>query len=221
MLVLFKLSESDKRIIIALLLLIVLVFVIFGFIGSIIYRVMKWQGKKIDTMCRDAVVSRVITDAKHFRRYARKKNNRTFFKESKIPLLILSASGLTYLLSCIITKSWPYDIFDYEKTGFMTLFYIWDFSDCYQSFFGINLLSKWPTNTINTPHFSVEAIGSYIFVITFLVGIIWYLICIQRFLARLIRIIRLSDSIYSKSLEDFNLADAELKEMENKNANNP
>lgn len=221
MVTLFKLSESDKRVIIAVLLLVVLVFVIVGFIGSIIYRVMKYQGRKIDTMCRDAVVSRVITDAKHFKKYAAKKNNRAFFKESKIPLLILLAAGLTYLLACITTRTWPYNLFDYHKTGFNTLFYIWDFSDCYQEFFGVRLLSKWPTNTFNTPHFSVDAIGSYIFVVLFLVGVIWYLLTVQRFIARLIRIIRLSDSIYSKSLENYNMADAELEDMKNANNNNP
>ena len=212
---LIKLSESDKRIIIALLLLVVLVFVVAGFIGSIIYRIMKWQGKKIDTMCRDVVITRTITDAKHFKKYAAKKNNRAFFKESRIPLLILVVAGLTYLISCLVLRAWPYDIFDYQKTGFTTLFYIWDFSDCYQEFFGVRLLSKWPTNTINTPHFSVEALGSYIFVVTFLVGIIWYLLTIQRFIARILRINRLADSIYSKSLENYNMADAEFEDMKN------
>ncbi|MBR0295392.1 MAG: hypothetical protein IJQ67_05780 [Bacilli bacterium] len=212
MVTLFKLSESDKRFIIAILLLVVLVFVLIGFIGSIVVRVMKWQGKKIDTLCRDAVVARVVKNPKHFKRYAMKKNNATFFKESRVPLIILLVSGLTYLLSCIFLKMWPYNIFDYKDTGFTTLFYIWDFSDCYQEFFGVKLLSKWPTNAINTPHFSVNAIGSYIFVVTFLVGTIWYLIVVQRFIARLIRIIKLADSIYSKSLENYNMADAELEE---------
>ena len=218
MLVLFKLSENDKRVLVALLLLLALVFVLIGFIGSIIVRVMKWQGKKIDTMCRDAVVTRVIKDPKHFKRYATKKNNRAFFKESKIPLIILVFAGLTYLISCIILKQWPYNLFDYGAdnqggTGFTTLFYIWDFSDCYSQFFGLTLLSKWPTKTFNVPHFSVQALGSYIFVVTFLVGLVWYLLTIQSFIARLIRIIRLSDSIYSKSLENYNMADAELEEI--------
>ena len=218
MTVLVKLTETDKRVLIAVLLLVVLIFVLIGFIGSVIVRVMKWEGRKIDTMCRDAVVTRVIKDPKHFKKYARKKSHRAFFKESRIPLLILLVAGLTYLISCILTKNWPYNIFDYGVdnqggTGFTTLFYVWDFSDCFSSFFGINLLSKWPTKTFNVPHFSVQAIGSYIFALTFGVGAIWYLITVQRYLARLIRIIRLSDTIYSKSLEGYNMADAELEEM--------
>ena len=218
MTVLVKLTETDKRVLIAVLLLVVLIFVLIGFIGSVIVRVMKWEGRKIDTMCRDAVVTRVIKDPKHFKKYARKKSHRAFFKESRIPLLILLVAGLTYLISCILTKNWPYNIFDYGVdnqggTGFTTLFYVWDFSDCFSSFFGINLLSKWPTKTFNVPHFSVQAIGSYIFALTFVVGAIWYLITVQRYLARLIRIIRLSDTIYSKSLEGYNMADAELEEM--------
>ena len=67
--ILFKLTENDKRVILAILLLVILVFVIIGFIGSIIVRVMKYQGKKLDTMCHDAVVAKVIKDEKHFKFY--------------------------------------------------------------------------------------------------------------------------------------------------------
>ena len=218
MALLIKLTETDKRVLIAVLLLVVLIFVLIGFIGSVIVRVMKWQGRKIDTMCRDAVVARVVKDPKHFKRYARKKNHRAFFKESRVPLLILVVSGLTYFISCIVTKQWPYNIFDYGVDnkggyGFTTLFYIWNFEGCFNKFFGITLLSQWPTKTFNVPHFSVDAIGSYIFALTFVVGALWYLLTVQRFIARLIRIIRLSDTIYSKSLENYNMADAELAEL--------
>ena len=71
---LVSLSENDKRLIFALLIVFVLVFVLIGYIGFLITRIMKWQGKKIDAVVADAVVSRVITTKKHFKEYARKKN---------------------------------------------------------------------------------------------------------------------------------------------------
>ena len=91
--ILFKLTENDKRVILAILLLVILVFVIIGFIGSIIVRVMKYQGKKLDTMCHDAVVAKVIKDEKHFKRYARMKNRRAFIKESKIIIIVFAINS--------------------------------------------------------------------------------------------------------------------------------
>ena len=64
--ILVSLSENDKRLIFALLLVFILVFVLIGYIGFLITRVMKWQGKKLDHVVADPVVTRVITDKKHF-----------------------------------------------------------------------------------------------------------------------------------------------------------
>ena len=209
--VLVQLSENDKRVIIALLLIFVLIFVLIGFIGSIIVRVMKYQGRQIDTLCHDVVVTRVITNVKAFKKYARKKNWKTFYKESWIPLIILVVAFLSLLLTMMIKQDFKYNLFDHHKTGFTTILFLWDFSDCFQKFFGITLLAKWPTTLINKPHFEVEAIGSYIFVPTFLVGAIWYLITVQRLIARTIRIFKLADSVFTKSLETYNQAEAQMR----------
>ena len=211
---LLALTENDKRVIIALLLLLVLVFVLIGFIGSIIVRVMKRQGQKIDTLCHDAVITRVITKKKDFIKYAFKKNNQAFFFESWIAVILVAVAWLALLITCLIRKDWQYNIFDHHTEGFFTLFWLWDFSDCYGEFFGIRLINKWPTELINTPHFSVDALGSHIFVPTFLVGAIWYLIAVQRYIARLLRIRKLTISIYSKSLENYNQSEQQMKEAQ-------
>ena len=211
---LIALTENDKRVILALLLLLVLVFVLIGFIGTIIVRVMKHQGKKIETAVHDAVITRVIVDKKHFKQYAYKKNNQFFFQETWIALLLIAIAWLALLITCIIRKDWQYDLFDHQKEGFTTLFWLWDFSDCYGEFFGIRILNKWPTTLINSPHFSPDAIGYYIFVPFFLTGVIWYLIAVQRYIARLIKIHKLASSIYSKSLENYNQSEQQMKEAQ-------
>jgi len=208
------LSESDKRVIIALLLVFILVFVIIGFLGSLVVRVMKKQSKQLDTLCHDVVVTRVVNNKKEFKRYARKKNHMQFFKESFIPLLIVLGAWLVWIITCAIRRDFNYDLWDYEKEGINTLFFVWDFSDCYANFFGLNLINRWPDVLLNTPHFSVDAIGYYIFVPAFLTGAIWYLITVQRLIARTFRIKQLSDSIYSKSLDDFNLNEQRMNEMQ-------
>ncbi len=206
--ILIQLSENDKRLIFALLLILILVFVLIGFIGMWITKVMKWQGKKMDTLVHDAVVTRVITDRKHLLKYGRKKNFRYFYKQAWIPLLLIVISFIILLITCLIRMDFNYNIFDYHKTGIGTILYIWDFNDpdIYVEWFGINIIANWPP-LIHEPTFEVEAIGSYLFVPTFLVGAVWYLIVIQCLIARSFRLRRLSQSIFEKSLEGYNQND--------------
>ena len=61
MMFLISLSENDKRLIFALLLVLILVFVVIGYLGYLVTRLMKWQGKKLDSLVADPVVTHVIT----------------------------------------------------------------------------------------------------------------------------------------------------------------
>ena len=99
-------------------------------------------------------------------------------------------------------KDFSYNVFDYEKTGFNTILFLWDFSDCIKRD-GISLVLNWPV-LINTPHFSVDAIVSYIFMSSMIVGGIWYLIALQSLISRTIRMYVLSTKAFEKTLEGFN-----------------
>lgn len=199
---LISFSENDKRLIFAILLIFILVFVVIGYIGYIITRIMKWQGKKLDHVVADPVITRVITDKKHFKRYARKKNWRLFFKQSYIAVLILLTGSLVLLFRDIFTHDFAYQVFDHKTTGFGTILFIWDFSKCIQFQSG-SLILNWPV-LINTPHLVAEAWASYIFVICLIVGGVWYLIALQSLISRTIRMYQLSTSAFEKTLEGFN-----------------
>ncbi len=201
--ILVSLSENDKRLIFALLLVFILVFVLIGYIGFLITRVMKWQGKKLDHVVADPVVTRVITDKKHFRRYARKKNWRLFFKQSWIGVVILLVGSLVLLFRDIFTHDWAYNVFEYQKTGFGTILFIWNFSKCITKPEGMGLVLNWP-ELINTPHLEGQAWASYIFVTCLIVGGLWYLIALQALIARTIRMYKLCSSAFDKTLEGFN-----------------
>ena len=200
-----KLTENDKRILIVLLLVFILFFVLIGYIGLVITRVMKWQGKKMDTMMHDIVITRVVTNKKEFIKVARKKNWIYFYKTAWIPLIII-IFGIGLYIIALGVNGWYYDLFDFNKTGFSTLFFVWNFSDpnIYANIFGINVLASWPP-LINTPHFEVEALFSYFIIPIWCVGGIWYLVCLQCLIARTIRIYQLGESIYHKSLADYNV----------------
>ena len=86
--VLLTLSDNDKRIIFSLLLIFVVVIVLIGLLGYILYRIMRWQSKKMDHLVHDVVVTKVITDKKAFIKYGRYKPKAT--KNTNINKTIVS-----------------------------------------------------------------------------------------------------------------------------------
>lgn len=213
---LISLSENDKRLIFALLIILILVFVLIGYIGFLITKVMKWQGKKLDSLVADPIVTHVITDKKHFFPYARKKNWRLFFKQSYIGILIMLTGALVLLIRNAIMKDFSYNVFEHEKTGFGTLLFVWDFSGCIKRE-GVSVVLNWPV-LINSPHFSVDAIVSYIFMTSMIVGGIWYLVSLQALISRTIRMFQLSTKVFEKSLDGFN-QNAQYKDTQQANNN--
>ena len=202
--VLIKITENDKRVLIALLFVIIITFVLIGLIGSIIIRTMKWQGKKCDTLVSDVVTNHIVKTPHQLRRYASKKNSRLFIKQAWIGILIILAGVATICIRNAIVKDWTYDPFN-TTNGFGTLLFTWDFNDpeIYSTFFGKwKVISDWP-KIANEPHFAVEAIWSYIYIPCVVIGGSWYTIAAQAYLARTIRAIKLSKKVFEKSLDNF------------------
>ena len=210
---LISLSDKDKRVILIFFLLLIVLIAFIAVIGAIITRVMKWQGKRMDDLTHDVVVTNVVNNKKDFLRYARIKNYYTFVKQSWKPLAVLFITAMVLIIHNSVT-GWDYDLLDFEKTGFNTLFFVWDFSDpnIFHSFFGIKLLSDWPP-IINYPHFSTEAWASYIFFFGMMIGGCWYLITLQCVIARTIRMYQLYYDLYRKSLDGFNKAKNDMEQL--------
>jgi len=219
--ILISLSETDKRVIFVLLLLIIVTLVIFGYIGLLITRVMRWQGKRVDNYTHDVVVTKVINNKKDFVRYANKKNWVWFFKQAWKPLTIILIAFLFLVIRNAIARDWNYNLFDHKKTGFGTLLFVWDFTDpnIYKEFFGIRLIADWPP-LINTPHWEWDAWVSYLFVPAVFIGSIWYLIALQCVVARTIRIWQLKHSIFDKSLDNYNQNNPQNNQPLNQQPNN-
>ena len=205
LLFLIQLTENDKRIIFALCIAIILLFVIIGLLGSLIVRTMKWQGKKCDTLVSDVVTNHIVTTPHQLRVYARKKNRRCFLKQAWIPLILMIVAALIIVIRDAVLNNWTYNPFNIDN-GFGTLLFVWKLefnnSEQYTIIFGIKILAKWVL--INEPHFEVSALCSYIAVPLAVVGVAWYLVAAQAYLARTLRAIKLSKTVFEKSLEGFN-----------------
>ena len=214
--VLVTLSENDKRLLIALLLVLILVFVLIGYIGMLVTRIMRWQGKKLDNHVADVLMTKVIDNKKKFIPYALKKNFRLFFKQSWIPIVIMLVATGFLLAKDIIDHNFSYNPFN-SHDGFSTLLFLWDFGndEYYTTIFGIKVLSTWPA-LINEPHLVKEAWVSYIFVPGAFIGGLWYLWAVQSFISRLIRMFKLSRTVFDKNLDNFNINNNVINQ-----ANNP
>lgn len=202
---LLALSENDKRVLLALLLTIFLVFVLIGYLGFVMRRVMKHQGKKLDYYIADPVTTKVITDPKHFVKYAKKKNRFIFFKKARISFIVMLASFLCLVINNIFI-GWNYNPFADTEKGFASILFLWDFQhpSCWTQFFEtpLYLFTKWPP-LIHTPVFHWSSFGAYIFVIGIFFSGLFYLHQVIAFMARKIRINKLKETIFSKDLDGF------------------
>ncbi len=199
-----KLTENDKRLIIVLLLLVILLFVIAGFVGLFVKKIMTHQANKMEDMVHDVVVTGVITTPNHLRKYGIKKNHRKLFKDAWIPVVIMINASLILLIYCIFTNNWGVNVFDIDKYGIGTWFFHFDWDNAPKSiFFGNEIISDWPP-LYSSPHWSWDAWGAYIFVPGMFVGGIWFLICVQAYIARSYRLFKLSKTIFDKKLDKFN-----------------
>lgn len=197
----FQLNDTDRRLLIAAIIVLTLLFIVFALIGALIRTITLGMGKRIDQDVADAVRYRIIQNEKHFRKYARIKNARRFTKQATIPILILLASLLFYLIYAGVTGEWTRN---YWKE-FGTLFYQWDFAneENYAIVWGVKILAKWPSLS-NTPHFVGSYYPSYILCVLWIVGGIWLFLVSQAYFARAIFIDRRARSVYKKSLDDYN-----------------
>lgn len=210
--VLISLSDGDKRLIFALLLILIVILVFIGLLGYLLMRIMKFQSKKMDTLVHDAVVTKVVNNKKHFIRYGRNKNWAYFFKQAYIPMIIIVVGFIVLIIHNSIYNNWSYNPFS-TYDGFGTLFFTWKLSGDYTE----GSLIKFAKLVLdNTPHFDAIAWCGYIFGPCIIVGGTWYLVAVSSLLARTVMLYKRSKTIYEKSLEGFN----QNETLNNNNSNN-
>lgn len=210
--VLISLSDSDKRLIFALILILIVVIAFIGLLGYLLMRFMKWQSKKIDVLVHDAVVTKVVNDKRHLIKYGRSKNWAYFFKQAYIPIIIILIGVIAVIIHNSIENNWSYNPFS-TYDGFGTLFFTWKLSGEYTDW-GLIRFAKLVVD--NTPHFTSIAWAGYIFGPCILVGGLWYLISASALLSRTIMLHKRSSSIFEKSLDGYHQDEAN-KDLENNN----
>lgn len=197
-----KLSEDSKRLLIAFLFLFIIFFIIVGCIGILVKKVMKKQADGADDMMYNVIRAGIFKKKSDLIKFGMKKNHLVFFRQAWKPFIVMAAASVILLLYCIIMNNWSVDIFDYKTDGFGTLFHIFDWSNTPKTkVFGITLIADWPP-LLSSPHWSWEAWGSYIFVPAMLVGLLWFMFCVQAYIARSWRIFKVAKKVFSRTIDD-------------------
>lgn len=206
MISLLKLTENDKRILIALFLVFILALVILGYLYVIIKKVMKKQGKAVDNYMYDLVSTHVVESPRHFRAVARKKNDILFFKRARIPALIFAVTAIIILIYCIISGNFDLRVLFSQDKGFASLIITFDWKNVPKAtLLGIKTFipADWPP-VAHQPVFlynSFSAWISYFTVPALIISVTWYLINVQAYIARSLRARKMSKEVFSKDLE--------------------
>ena len=208
--ILISLSENDKKLIFSILLVVIILIALIALLGYVLFRLMKWQSKKMDTLVHDVVVYKVVTDRKHFVKYGRTKNWALFFKQSCVPLLIILVAFIVLIIHNSITNNWAYNPFS-TYDGFGTLFYTWKLSGNYT---GGSLIKFAELVIDNRPHLIDIAWAGYIFGPLIIVGGIWYLVSVACLLSRTFLLYKRSREVFEKSLDGYNQSEAESTSKE-------
>ena len=214
---LVTLSEGDKRLIFSLVLILIVIIVLIAFLGYLIFRIMKWQSKKMDTLIHDVVVHKIITDRKHLVRYGRLKNWALFFKQAYIPLIIIIVGLIVIIIHNVLDNNWTYNPFS-TYDGFGTLFWTWKPTG---EFTGgpYDIIRFQIIGIDNTPHLVAIAWAGYVSGPCFIVGGLWYLIAVSSLMSRTFLLYKRSREVFEKSLAGYRQTETPTNSNNNSEAN--
>lgn len=214
---LIKFTENDKRFIIALLLIVILAFVIIGYLSLFVKKIMDFQAKRADDMLNDVVRTKVVNSERKLRSYGIRKNWRLFFKQASIPFIILGVAWLLFLIDGILIEPEGFagiELWDFESKGIRTLFFVRDWAQAPRGdFWFLKNIVTGLAPIVNRPHFEWSAWFSYLFIPLNLVGIVWLFVDVQAYIARSFRIIKLSMTLFKKTLPEKAPLDNEIKQI--------
>ena len=196
---LLKLSESDKRVLIALCLVLIILLVLIGYLVKLIKHILSKKADFVDNSMYDLLDAEVILNKKHFRKVSWEKNRRKFYFSARIPVFFILLSMLTiFIYMCVVGFDLSF-IGKYNKD----LSFALDWENIGELLLGfISVLARWPqVSKVPLFHFDkVDAWLTYIFDLGMIYGIIHFILCSIVLLIRNIRTIKVSNEYYKKDL---------------------
>lgn len=205
---LIQLTEKDKRLLIALFIILILLFVLIAYIGQGIKALMRKYAKGIDGYMHELCSAKLVTNPKEFRAQVLKKETRVLYKNTRwiFRMFILFMAGFI-AYSLIVKPGGDSTPFAYVGDNLKDL--LIDFDWPTSEFFGINnfpvdwpYVASWPS-----PKFSVPSIVSYVMLIVWAATFIGLFTNTLKFIARIHRARAKSDDVFTRSLDDVNFSE--------------
>ena len=199
-----QLSETDKKALIVLAVILVIAFLLLGLIGMAIRATMNYQSRRADSMMHDVTVTHVVDTPRSFRKFGMKKNNRILYRDSLVPFAISLLAVIIWVIYNIATSKWADNIFN----NCSDLFFQYDWTGTpdnpvFVKVFNMSIISRWPDVT-HEPTFNIEHLCSYIVVFLLVVSWVYLAYVCQAYISRWFMINRRSREVFHKSLEGYN-----------------
>ena len=203
---LVKLEEKDKRLLIALFILLIVIFVLIAYIANGIKALMRKYSKGIDGYMHDLCKNGLIKNPKDFRKQVIVRETKTLYLSTRWAFRVgLALTAVLLLYGLIARPSGNETIFAFygEALDNLKINLEWPKGE----FFGIKnfpidwpVVSRWPS-----PKFNLASIVTYLTFIGYVyVGFV-LVISNMKFIARLNRARVKSIEVFEKSLDNLNL----------------
>ncbi|MFA6796536.1 MAG: hypothetical protein WCR63_03045 [Bacilli bacterium] len=193
---LVKLTESDKKTLIALVIIILFIVMVVGYIQKLVGYIMKRQGLVIDNLMYNILKTKVIDKKKIFVKEARRKSRIYFVKKSWLPFTVSVLCIGGFVLYVYIQRDGDFSFFT-DAWGSMMPNINWNIN----KFFSIRIPTDYPEfETGFAFHGTQDEYISLITVIVSSIPLIIYLVDCQAFIARSMRIRELCNTYFAKDV---------------------
>ena len=202
---LIQLTEKDKRLLIALFILLIVLFVLIAYIANGIKSLMRKYAKGIDGYMHDLCKAKLVKEPSEFRKQVYLRETKTLYLSTRWAFRIGIGITAILLVYGLIFKTNDASVFAFFSEAIDNLKIKFDWPK--GEFFGIKnfpidwpVVSKWPT-----PKFNVDSIITYVSVIGYVYVSFMLFTSVLRFIARLNRGRVKSVDVFNKSLDNLDL----------------
>lgn len=216
---LIQLTENDRRILVALCIVLIIVFVIIAYIGHGIKSLMKWHGKGIDQYMYGLCKAGLVKNPKEFMMQVLKREIRYLYIKTRWAFRIGLSTGLVLVLFALIFRpsgeGQPLFAFYGEALDNLRIILDWPRG----RFFGFdNFIVDWPTVARwPVPQFNFGSIITYLSIIVAGYVIVVLFIYVIGFIGKLLRAKDKSDEVFAKDLDSLKVDPDEIENLDNIN----
>jgi ABC-type multidrug transport system fused ATPase/permease subunit len=204
---LIQLTEKDKRLLIALFIILILFFVLIAYVGQGIRELMKKYSKGIDGYMHELCSAKLIDNPKDFRKQVFRKESKVLYKTTRWFFRVFIVTMIAFVVYTFVVKpSGDAAPFAYVGENLKALWF--DFEWPKGSFFGIDKFPvDWPyVKRMPSVEFTVPSIVSYVMLVVWVVTFFGIITSTLRFIARINRAKSKSVEVFSRSLDDVNFS---------------